>query len=191
MFLTGCGIAEAVDQRALVIRPFQRRHLRPLSVRITLGDHAFRLSEHSAGPFRISEDKPEGLLAEYASVGGGFTLTPSLFILAESAETLSLPYPYFGLLSTLSSLARIGIESIRSSMLVQPGFGVPEAETLALELHSLAPRDLWIPVGFPVAQLMIGRLPNGSSPADAEASYSSTIGIQPDFSHLRCRGDAE
>ena len=89
MFLTGSEIAEAVDQQDLVIKPFQRQHLRPLSVRITLGDHAFRLIENSVGPFKISEDKPEDLLMVYAHSGGGFTLTPALFILVESAETLS------------------------------------------------------------------------------------------------------
>lgn len=183
MLLSASEIASAVENKEILIDPFSNSDLRPSSIRIHLGSRAFRLKSPDHQVFRVNKDNPNAVFEPYNFENGSeISISPGEFILVETKESISLPAPYFAFVSTLSSLARIGIDVIQSSFLIQSGYGVNQPSTIALELTSSTIK-IAIPIGFPVGQLMISKHCLDSDFKEMER-YTHITSLIPDYDHL-------
>ena len=73
---------------------------------------------------------------------------------------MSLPANVFGLLHTRSTVGRIGLDVLRGSQYVSPGFGQAGISALVLELSPAV--DIKIPSTIPLAGLLLFELPKES-----------------------------
>lgn len=177
----------AVRTGKIIIKPLLEENLPPSSIRIHLGRKAYKFRTRTMTRYKVASDHPTKILEPLRLEGDELVVLPGQFILAESLERISLPFPFLGFVSSLSSLARIGIETTRSSFLIQSGFGGEKPLPLALELHSVAPISVVLPMGFPVAQLMISVHRRLTSRETVASEYGQLESLFPDFSRHKLR----
>ncbi len=155
MILSDTDIAGAQFRYGLV-QPWNPGHLQPASVDLTLGN-------------------------EFISNGAKYALTegyPKEFVLATTAENVSIPDNMVGEVKGRSTWARRGLV-IESAGYVDPGF----SGTITLELYNFSNNTLWLPLGERICQIAFSLL---SSPAQRPygsdglgSHYQGQTGVTP------------
>lgn len=157
MFLSADEITAEVQDGALVIKPFDRCHLKRASYVLSLGD-VVRSWAPDESPLDVwSPGSGSSGLGPPMRVGQ-IILRQQSFLLGVTGERLSVPTHLVGFLSTMSHLARFGISVHSASYLVSPGFGSVHPLPITLELASMNPRPLLLRTGMPICHLLLARV---------------------------------
>ena len=146
-----------------LVQPYNKRHLQPCSIDLTLGQH-------------LKVENPSSADAVWMDVqldGTYFSLSPGEFILAHTEETVKIPEDCCGDLVLRSSAARAGFDHCLSG-LCDPGF---EGQ-LTLELrNNLRNHHLKIEAGMRICQLVIYKLDYpAETPYALRGSYQNQMG---------------
>lgn len=135
-----------------LVSPFHEQNIQGSSIDLTLGSH-----------IKIEREAPVGSLwLDHDMENGDYGLRPQEFVLAHTAETVTIPDDCCAMLLLRSSAARAGFEHSFSGW-IDPGF----SGQLTLELrNNLRHRALWLEPGLRLCQLVVHRLVE-----DAQQTY--------------------
>ncbi len=169
MLLSDRDIRAEIDDKRVVLEPYDPEMIQPSSVDVRL-DRFFRVFENHRYPhIDPAEDQPDlTRLVEPAS-DEPFILHPGEFVLGSTYEVITLPDDVAARLEGKSSLGRLGLLTHSTAGFIDPGF----SGHVTLELSNVAtlPIKLW--PGMKIGQLCFFRL---SSPAEnpyGSAKYGS------------------
>ncbi len=170
MLLSDRDIRAEIDDKRVVLEPYDPEMIQPSSVDVRL-DRFFRVFENHRYPhIDPAEDQPDlTRLVEPASADEPFILHPGEFVLGSTYEVITLPDDVAARLEGKSSLGRLGLLTHSTAGFIDPGF----SGHVTLELSNVAtlPIKLW--PGMKIGQLCFFRL---SSPAEnpyGSAKYGS------------------
>lgn len=164
MILSDRDIKKAVEEKEIVLDPFDPTMVQPASVDLRLGNRflVFRNSSHDA----IDVKKPIADLMDEVFIEGdqAFVLHPGDFVLGCTVEKVGLSARYVGQLNGKSSLGRIGIIVHATAGFIDPG----NILRPTLELHNIGRLPVRLYANMPIAQISFLRLSS-----DAEEPYGS------------------
>jgi dCTP deaminase len=142
-------IRRLVEERRIVIEPWDPGMVQPASVDLRLG-RSFRVFHNHKLPAIDLAEPPQGVteLVEIAE-DQSFVIHPGEFVLGTTEEWVELPDDIVARIEGKSSLGRLGLIVHATAGFVDPGF----SGTLTLEITNLTrvPIVLW--PGKPIAQL--------------------------------------
>jgi dCTP deaminase len=155
-------IAKAVQDDWIGIRPYDPHRLQPVSYDLTLGD-GYRIFRSDVHTIDTRDDGSYDDATHYGRVPSwqthttghtlphtGHTLRPGEFILASTAETITLSPAMAARVEGKSSLGRLGIAVHITAGFIDPGF---EGQ-ITLEIANLAPVSVLLYPGMPIAQIV-------------------------------------
>jgi len=170
MIISDVTIRKLIKNKEINICPFEEKYIRPASICLRLGEDYLLAIENKD----IIDLKDENTFPKYipskCNPEKGFILEPSKMVLFNTLEKISLSLNYSGWLSSLSGLARLGIQVVFSQY-ISPGFGENGLTTIALEIINLNNRPIRIYPGMRICHLVLCELSNQSS-----RGYDSLIG---------------
>ncbi len=146
MILSDRDILAARESGELSIEPFVLENLRPASYRYSLGDLLLRPLPSGVIDTRLSPN------VQYQRIfldDAGYVLKPGEFILGQIAERISLSTGLASFTDGRTHLARLGLEVVMSSMLVEPG---QQDSHETLELSNSGPNPICLYPGMPIAK---------------------------------------
>lgn len=151
MVLSGRAIAAACVDGQVRIHPYSEDRLRAASYVLHLATR-FRQWRATSVPINLWRVIDEEELVPVVRARS-FILGPGEFVLAQTAEVLTLPLHLAGQLSPLSHVARFGLSIHCGADWVSPGFGaeVPTALTLEIVNHNASP--VVIEAAMPICHL--------------------------------------
>ncbi len=129
MFLSDQDIQQALERGEIVISDFQEANMNPASYSLTLGPILYKLKQKEFLDSRINKQDYEEITV---SPEKGYALQPGEFLIARSAEKITLATTIGGILATAGSRAQQGLDAIQSSTFMEPG----SDNHMALELHN-------------------------------------------------------
>ena len=169
MLLSDRDIRAEIDEKRVVLDPYDAGMIQPSSVDVRL-DRFFRVFENHRYPhIDPAEDQPELTRQVEPPEDEPFILHPGEFVLGSTYEVITLPDDIAARLEGKSSLGRLGLLTHSTAGFIDPGF----SGHVTLELSNVAtlPIKLW--PGMKIGQLCFFRL---SSPAESpygSAAYGS------------------
>ncbi len=169
MLLSDRDIRAEIDDKRVVLEPYDPEMIQPSSVDVRL-DRFFRVFENHRYPhIDPAEDQPDLTRLVEPAPDEPFILHPGEFVLGSTYEVITLPDDVAARLEGKSSLGRLGLLTHSTAGFIDPGF----SGHVTLELSNVAtlPIKLW--PGMKIGQLCFFRL---SSPAEnpyGSAKYGS------------------
>ncbi|OGG47698.1 dCTP deaminase [Candidatus Kaiserbacteria bacterium RIFCSPHIGHO2_02_FULL_50_9] len=148
MFLSDIDIAKEVKHGTIVLKPFDRKRLQPVSYDISLGNTFIITEPHTTSiidPVKKIFPKTHTVTVKN---GGTFVLHPGVSILGCSKEHFGSDV-YLIEMNGKSSLARIGLLVHNSASLINPGHFLQ----VTLELCNLNSVPIILRPGMQIAQL--------------------------------------
>ncbi len=159
VLLSDRDIRAEVDDKRVVLDPFDPEMIQPSSVDVRL-DRFFRVFENHRYPhIDPAEDQPDLTRAVEPQGDEPFILHPGEFVLGSTYEVVTLPSDVAARLEGKSSLGRLGLLTHSTAGFIDPGFS--GHVTLELSNAATLPIKLW--PGMKIGQLCFFRL---SSPAE-------------------------
>ena len=157
-------IRRLVEEKRIVIDPWDPELVQPASVDLRLGD-SFRVF-HNHRTAAIDLRDPPRNLTEEVVIGAEvpFAIHPGEFVLGRTQEYVELPDDIVARIEGKSSLRRLGLIVHATAGFVDPGF----RGTLTLEITNLTRVPIKLYAGLPIAQLSFMALD-----APAERPYGS------------------
>lgn len=155
-------ITKALQDDWIGIAPYDPRRLQPVSYDLTLGDSFRRIRNDvhtidTADTGQYDDAHHYGLVPSWhnhtsghALPANGYTLRPGDFLLACTAETITLSPSMAARVEGKSSLGRLGIAVHITAGFIDPGF---EGQ-ITLEIANLAPVSVILHPGMPIAQIV-------------------------------------
>ena len=162
MVLADKDIRKYIDQKKLVIEPFEPENVRPAAIDLTLHENfrVFRNNSHTHIDVKKEFDVTELVKAKE---DGSIIIHPREFVLGSTQEVVTLPPDLIGLLEGRSSLGRIGLIIHATASFVQPGF----SGYLTFEMSNISNLPIKLYVGMRVAQIAFLQM---SSPVELDYS---------------------
>ncbi len=158
MFLSDNDIKKGLKEGKIIIRPFNPKHLQPVSYDVTLSNE-FEITNRHAISFVDTVNKiyPSTRIIKVKD-SESFVLHPGESVLGKQREFVGVDREHLILLSGKSSLARVGLVVHNTAMLFNPcHYFYP-----AFELMNTSNVPLVLHPGMAIAQLLFARL---TSPA--------------------------
>jgi dCTP deaminase len=155
-------IRRLVEEKRIVIDPWDPELVQPASVDLRLGD-SFRVF-HNHRTAAIDLRDPPTNLTEEVTTGDVFVIHPGEFVLGVTREYVELPDDIVARIEGKSSLGRLGLIVHATAGFVDPGF----KGTLTLEITNLTRVPIKLYPGLLIAQLSFMALD-----APAERPYGS------------------
>lgn len=147
------AIAARIKAGDLVIDPEPTLdRLQPSSIDLTLGD-SYRVFTARHRPITL-DTIPDDLTVRLPVGPDGLTLQPGDFVLATTAERVTIPADLCGFLHGRSTLGRLGIAIHVTAGLVDPGYD----GDVTLEMCNVGPLTLTLHRGDPIGQLTFEEL---------------------------------
>lgn len=169
MLLSDRDIRAEVDDKRVVLEPYDEAMIQPSSVDVRL-DRFFRVFENHRYPhIDPAEDQPD-LTRQVEPPGEEpFILHPGEFVLGSTYEVITLPDDIAARLEGKSSLGRLGLLTHSTAGFIDPGF----SGHVTLELSNVAtlPIKLW--PGMKIGQLCFFRLSSPSEHPYGSEKYGS------------------
>ncbi|RJQ81690.1 dCTP deaminase [Amycolatopsis panacis] len=178
MVLTDELIAAAVRGGEIVIDPFHAELSRPASHLLTLSGRFMRSNGEGGpiDPFLRSDVDSE---FDPLFLADRVELAPGEFLLGATRELVSLPSKYFGRITGMSHLARLGLVVHVTSDLISPGFGFGAPTAITLELVNHHPRPIVLHEHMPVCHLQLARLETEPTKSYHRLPTGYTAAVQP------------
>jgi dCTP deaminase len=150
--LTHDVILREIDERRLVITPFERDQVGVASIDLTLAEE-IRLIEPDGAPIEICEQTDYRDHTRIANLDEPFLLEPGVTIHGITREIIELPPDLCGFLEGRSRYARLGLMIHVTSAFVQPGV----RNRQVLEMSNVSSQPLLIHAGVRICQLVLMR----------------------------------
>lgn len=149
-----------VDRGCLKITPeLEPVQIQPASIDLRLGPEVTRFEKGFGYVDAVEGIRPEDLIREDRGEAGYLTIRRGEFLLGHTLETIVLPPYLTGRVEGRSSLGRLGVTMHVTAGYIDPGFD----GQITLEIKNLSDRDVRIPIGHRVCQIVIETM---SSPAE-------------------------
>lgn len=152
--LSDRDLQHAMDQGAMAVEPRHDGRIQPSSIDLTLADEYIRLP-HMLAPL---DPYDKDSYCEHKWKADSITLQPGDFVLAATAERVTLGNLLAARVEGKSSLGRLGLIVHTTAGFIDPGF----SGNITLELANLLSRPIVLTAGMPIAQLAVFRLTTGS-----------------------------
>lgn len=151
MLLSDRGLRAAVAAGELAIEPFDPSRIQPCSIDLTL-DHRFRVFRNHRRAF-IDPKVDMRDMTELVEIGDEqpFMLHPDEFVLAATAEVVTLGDAVAARVEGKSSLGRLGLLVHATAGFIDAGF----SGQVTLELANLTPLPIALYPGMPIGQLCV------------------------------------
>jgi len=157
-------IRRLVEERRIVIEPWDAELVQPASVDLRLGNSFRVFHNHRVAAIDL-RDPPTNLTEEVAvEEGQVFVIHPGEFVLGRTQEWVELPDDIVARIEGKSSLGRLGLIVHATAGFVDPGF----KGSLTLEITNLTRVPIKLYAGLLIAQLSFMTLD-----APAERPYGS------------------
>lgn len=167
MVYSDVDIKAALSSGDITINPFNETNLKPGSYKCSLGKIIYRPREGGVVDARhpvVDYDEIE-IFPET-----GYVLNPGEFILAQTAEAITLSNNLAASSDSVTTLARLGVQIVLSSTYIEPG-QVESHETLEIANHGNRPVQLF--PGMSVVKLIFHQLKTPAAVGYAESgSYA-------------------
>ncbi|MBI5974471.1 dCTP deaminase [Staphylococcus canis] len=145
MILSDSDIFQFIEQGTLKISPFEKAHVEPASIDLTLGQHYLKPQAPQNGVQKLSEP------ITYEDIEADRVVIPAhAFILATTEEYLTLPRDLTGFIEGRSSVGRAGL-FIQNAGWVDPGF----KGKITLELYNANDFPLEVQQGQRICQIVL------------------------------------
>ena len=163
--LSDVSILEAMDQGHISIEPWQSSLLQPASVEVTLGNSwliplVFPDSSVSVGKRNAAYQETDA---------DSVMLSPGDFILATTAEVITIDDTIAAKFEGKSSLGRMGLMTHVTAGFIDPGF----SGQITLEIYNCGPWDLILEAGIKIGQLVFTHLDTPVSEGYGAAKWGS------------------
>jgi dCTP deaminase len=143
-------IRRLVDERRIVIKPWDPALVQPASIDLRLGDSFRVFHNHRAAVIDLRDGPPGNLTEEVvATPEEGFVIHPGEFCLGRTEEWVELPEDVVARIEGKSSLGRLGLIVHATAGFIDPGW----KGTLTLELNNLTRVPIKLYPGLLIAQL--------------------------------------
>ncbi len=154
MFLSDVDIKKGLKDGSIVIRPFEPKHLQPVSYDVTLGNEFEVTNRHATTAIDpVNKVYPETRTVKVKD-GEAFILHPGESVLGKQREFIGVNEEHLILLSGKSSLARAGLVVHNTAMLFNPcHYFYPTFELVNTNNVPIILRP-----GMTIAQLLFARL---------------------------------
>lgn len=158
MFLSDNDIKKGIKDGGIVIRPFNSKHLQPVSYDVTLGNEFEVNNRHAISAIDpVNKIYPDTRTVKVKD-GEAFILHPGESVLGKQREFIGVDRNHLIILSGKSSLARIGLVVHNTAMLFNPcHYFYPTFELVNTNNVPIVLRP-----GMTIAQLLFAQL---TSPA--------------------------
>lgn len=165
MFLSDVDIKKGIKDGSIVIRPFDPKHLQPVSYDVTLGNEFEVTNRHATTAIDpVNKIFPETRTVKVKD-GEAFILHPGESVLGKQREFIGVNEEHLILLSGKSSLARAGLVVHNTAMLFNPcHYFYPTFELVNTNNVPIILRP-----GMTIAQLLFARLTSS-----VERTYKET-----------------
>ena len=162
--LSDVSILEAMNRGHINIEPWQDKLLQPASVDLTLGTSWLRPIDM---PAAVSVNLRNGAYTEFEQ--NKLILYPGTFILATTAEVVTLGTTVAAKFEGKSSLGRMGLMTHVTAGFIDPGF----SGQITLEIYNCGPWELVLEAGIKIGQLVFTHLDTPVSEGYGAAKWGS------------------
>ncbi|APZ94398.1 dCTP deaminase [Fuerstiella marisgermanici] len=157
MFLNAEQITAKRSESALLIEPFDRELLKPVSYVLRLGHKVRRWAKSDKAIDVWSNNCSESVLGPIETFSE-ITVNRGELLLVNSHERIGLTDGLLGVITTLSHISRFGISVTSDSHLVSPGFGKDASCELTFEITSHNPNPVRLRAGLPICHLLLANV---------------------------------
>lgn len=169
MLLSDRDIRHEVDQKRIVLDPWDEAMVQPSSVDVRL-DRYFRLFDnHKYQHIDPATDQPDLTRLVEVDPDESFVLHPGEFVLGATFEVVTLPDDVAARLEGKSSLGRLGLLTHSTAGFIDPGF----SGHVTLELSNVATLPITLWPGMKIGQLCFFRLSSAAEHPYGSERYSS------------------
>lgn len=169
MLLSDRDIRHEVDQKRIVLDPWDEAMVQPSSVDVRL-DRYFRLFDnHKYQHIDPATDQPDLTRLVEVDPEESFVLHPGEFVLGATFEVVTLPDDVAARLEGKSSLGRLGLLTHSTAGFIDPGF----SGHVTLELSNVATLPITLWPGMKIGQLCFFRLSSAAEHPYGSERYGS------------------
>jgi dCTP deaminase len=118
MLLSDTDIQSLIDSKQLIIDPYDPKDLREASVKLHMQKSIIKYKDNNLVDLRSDTDVQH---YDFELYDTGYKMQPNEFFLGVTAEKITMPNGYFGLIQTRGSAAQVGLEAIFGDGQVDPG----------------------------------------------------------------------
>ena len=137
MIIVGDNLRGLIEQHGIC----DEKCFDEFSITLTLGNSVFRATSDDASLVTYDQQDVEMHFQEGSVAPPGLTLAPRDAVLACSAEKITMPLGYMGLVQTKGTLARLFTTAFAADSQVEPGY----SGRITLELVNHAPFTVILP----------------------------------------------
>lgn len=166
--LSDNDIKKAITDKLLLVEPFSEESLNPAALVLHLGFNFLKPAHiGTIDPLKeISEEHYEKITLKE---GETYTLKPGEFILGETFEKIGISKSLGMLTEGTSTMARLGVSVVQTSMIVDTGVGFGgdnlfNPRRITLEMKNNGPNGIVLHAGMRISKAIFFRL-------ESEASY--------------------
>lgn len=141
-------IKKLIDQKEIIIEPFDDKRLGSGSYKLSLGKV---LLIPISGERVILGEKIKPSYDRVEIGEEGFTLKPGMFVLGQTLEKITIPKYIGAFLDSRSTMARIGVSVHNTAMYIEPGH---KGSIITLELFNEGPFEVVLRPEVGVAKLV-------------------------------------
>jgi deoxycytidine triphosphate deaminase len=169
VLLSDRDIRHEVDQKRIVLDPWDEAMVQPSSVDVRL-DRYFRLFDnHKYQHIDPATDQPDLTRLVEVDPNESFVLHPGEFVLGATFEVVTLPDDVAARLEGKSSLGRLGLLTHSTAGFIDPGF----SGHVTLELSNVATLPITLWPGMKIGQLCFFRLSSAAEHPYGSERYGS------------------
>ncbi|MFI2753785.1 dCTP deaminase [Cellulomonas sp. P22] len=169
MLLSDRDIRAELEQRRVVLEPYDASMLQPSSIDVRL-DRFFRLFDNHKYPvIDPAAEQPDLTRLVEVEDGEPFVLHPGEFVLGATYESVTLPDDVAARLEGKSSLGRLGLLTHSTAGFIDPGF----SGHVTLELSNVATLPILLWPGMKIGQLCFFRLSSAAEHPYGSSAYGS------------------
>jgi len=169
VLLSDRDIRHEVDQKRIVLDPWDEAMVQPSSVDVRL-DRYFRLFDnHKYQHIDPATDQPDLTRLVEVNPNESFVLHPGEFVLGATFEVVTLPDDVAARLEGKSSLGRLGLLTHSTAGFIDPGF----SGHVTLELSNVATLPITLWPGMKIGQLCFFRLSSAAEHPYGSERYGS------------------
>jgi dCTP deaminase len=150
-------ILAALQQKHLVIEPFDKKSLDPNAYTLHLDDE-FAVAKKGVIDVEKCSDFSKYYGREKIKKGKSFLLKPRMLVLARTAEKIALSGVLGMMIDGRSTLARLGIDVTQTAMLIESGHGIPNPRKIVLEISNTGPFTVHLRPGMQIAKAIVFEL---------------------------------
>jgi len=159
VYLQDSMLRDLIAKRALVVEPYEPRHVGPDGIDLTVGPVCWRW-QTEPGMVTAFTPKVLGQITEADMVREGYgpgeviVLAPQEMVILSTAEWVEIPTDLVGFLSNKSTTARSGVFMHLGAGHIDAGF----KGRITMEALNTSPFPIKVPVGVRAATLLLARL---------------------------------